>query len=115
MSDDALEDSLSEELDELVLDEPGTVKPRRVLRGEERRSLPILGKIAKARLVSTRAKQLEQRLTPSIPLHRLQSTDLEKIAAQEIEERTIPIKVVRRFPNGDVEEWRIDEFDYVAK
>lgn len=111
------DDELSDDFDSMFVEEPGaaTCPTRRVLTGSDRRSLPVLGKLAISKLVSTRAKQLEQNFKPAIAPSLLESHNLERIALQELRERKIPLKIIRRFPNGDVEEWAIEDFKFIAK
>lgn len=87
----------------------------RELVGEERRSQPYLGSFAKARLIATRAKQLELGYPPAIPRERLKSIEPQRIARQEIEEKVIPLKIIRKFPDGTYEIWNIKDFKYVAR
>lgn len=83
--------------------------------GNERISKPILGKLAKARLIVKRAQQLQAGAPPAISRERLRSGELQKIAEQELEERVLPIKIIRRFADGYYEIWPLSDFKYIAK
>ena len=81
----------------------------------ERRSLPVLGYLAKASLVAKRARQLEEGQRSVIPLVRLVSRDPIQIAKQELREKVIPFKIIRRFPDGTYEEWGIKDFRFITR
>lgn len=83
--------------------------------GKDRISPPFLGKISKARLIAARAHQLFLGAKPMIPIERLKSTELSKIALQELNERVLPIAVVRKFPDNTVEIWPISDFEYIDR
>ena len=84
---------------------------RRELVGADRRSKPVLGKLAQAHLVQIRAAQIangeKTRIPPNIPL---ESGEAEAIARQELKLKILPIKVVRIFPNGTFEKWSLQDF-----
>jgi DNA-directed RNA polymerase subunit K/omega len=66
-------------------------------------------------MIAARAKQLEltENISSTIPPTRLRSTEPQKIALQELEERVIPIKIVRKYPDGTYEVWTIKDFKYI--
>lgn len=90
----------------------GEVKYRE---GSERKTPPFLGKLEKSKLILSRVKQLELGMPSVIPRERLRSGELINIAKQELEEKVIPIKIVRKFPDGTVEIWPVTDFKYIAK
>lgn len=92
----------------------GTENVRR-REGNERISPPFLGKLGKARLIAARSKQLELGAPSTIPKERIRSGELNEIAKQELQERVLPIKIIRRFPDGVIEEWLLSEFEYIAR
>ena len=96
------------EIEILSLDEvpPPSVRRRE---GAERISKPFLGKLAKARLIAARAKQLESEVKPLIPVGKFRSGELNEIAKQELAEGVIPLKILRRFADGSEEVWLLSE------
>jgi DNA-directed RNA polymerase I, II, and III subunit RPABC2 len=106
-----------EEVEEIEIEEDLQVLAgsRRKREANDRITLPVLGKFAMAKLLATRAKQLEMNDPPRIPKERLTSTRPEKIAEQELKERVIPLKVVRYLPDNTYEEWSVKDFKYFAK
>ncbi len=117
--DDILEEVVdeTEPIDEVEIEEDLQVanSARRKREPSERITPPILGKYAMAKLISVRAKQLEMNRPSTISRERLKSTAPEKIATQELEERIIPLKIIRYLPDNTYEEWSIFEFKYFAK
>lgn len=83
--------------------------------GKDRISAPILGKLAKSRLISARAKQLEMGAPPAIPRDRLKSGELYEIAKQELRELVLPIKIIRKFVDGTEEIWSLTDFEFIAR
>lgn len=77
-----------------------------------KRSLPVLGLQARAKLISTRAKQIDMGDPPRILRAQLKSTRSDLVANQEIEEKVLPIKLRRFFPDGFYEDWSIKDFKY---
>lgn len=105
-----LEESQSEEIFEGEVNELSHMRKR-----EERLSKPILGQLEKTRLISARAARLQEGYLSKIPIERLKSRELQKIARQELEEKVIPIKIIRTFPDGSYEVWEITDFKYIAR
>jgi DNA-directed RNA polymerase subunit K/omega len=94
----------------------------RLREGADRISKPILKKMAMARLISARAKQLEIGFPPVIPRERLRSGEEQEIALQEFEEQIkrpnediFKIRIRRNHPDGTYEIWRVNEFKYFPK
>ena len=71
-------------------------------------------KFEKARMIGARALQIGMgapfliNLTKK-DLKRINYNPIE-IAQMEFEEKKIPLKVIRELPNGEIEEWSIQEF-----
>lgn len=101
------------EFEEVFQGEVGELSHMR--KREERLSKPVLGQLAKTRLISARAAQLQSGALSKIPMEQLKSRELQKIARQELEEKVIPIKIVRTFPDGSYEVWEITDFKYIAR
>lgn len=83
------------------------------LKGDQRRSPPVLGNYALVKLLETRVAQLAKG-SPTTLLNP-KSTDSFEIAKQELKEKVIPLKIVRRFHDGTYEIWLIKEFKYFPK
>jgi DNA-directed RNA polymerase subunit K/omega len=83
--------------------------------GNDRIGKPFLGKLTKSKMIAARAKQLEIGTPSVIPPERLRSSALEKIATQEFDERVIPINVIRKYPDGTYEIWKITDFKYFVR
>ncbi len=71
---------------------------------------PTLTRFEKARIMGARALQLSLGAPPFIEIPSSAKTSLD-IAMVELEERTIPIVIRRRLPNGDYQNIPIDFFD----
>ena len=82
--------------------------------GADRISTPYLGWLARSALISRRVKQLEGGEPSVIPTNELKSGVIGRIAEQELEERKIPLKIVRKFPGGIFETWNIGDFVGIA-
>lgn len=90
--------------------------------GADRISKPVLKELAKSRLISARASQLERGFPPVIPRELLKSTEAQEIALQELEEQIkrpnediFKIRIRRNLPDGTYEIWRVNEFKYFPK
>lgn len=83
--------------------------------GNDRISKPFLGKLAKARLIAARSRQIQIGAPLVIPVERLKSRNSQDIAKQELQERVIPIKIIRRFADGTYEVWNIKDFKWIAR
>jgi len=103
------------EFEEVFQSEIAGIGNLRRREGADRISQPILGKLAKARLISARSKQLELGAPPAIPRTRLRSGELQEIAKQELEERVLPIKIIRKFADGTYEVWTLTDFRFIAR
>jgi DNA-directed RNA polymerase subunit K/omega len=103
------------EFEEVFQSDINQLIPDRERVGSDRISKPTLGKLAKARLIAARAGQLELGASPQIPFNRLRSNEPQKIAQQELQEKVIPLKIVRKFPDGTFEVWTIKDFKYIVR
>ena len=103
-----------EEIDEepICIETTISVKPvARELKGSERRSKPILGKLAISSLLARRANQLHNKAPTTLPFDkRVDTDDINTIAKKELDLKVIPLRIIRRFDDGTYEYWRISEF-----
>ena len=76
----------------------------------ERRSLPILTKYEKVRLLGDRAKQISDGSKRMIKPENI--TSAMDIAIAELKNRVIPMKIIRPMPDGRVEIWDVNELEF---
>ena len=102
------------EIEEVVLEDASTeeLPASRKRTGAERLCKPVMGKLARARIIAARAGQLQLGAPSVIPSERLQSNKPEEIAKQEFEERVLPLKIIRRYPDNTYDEWTLSDFKY---
>lgn len=74
---------------------------------KEKTTIPYLTKYEKTILIGSRAQQLNKGAIPMVQVNNLKKTV--DIAEKELKERKIPLLVRRYLPNGEYEDWRIDE------
>jgi DNA-directed RNA polymerase I, II, and III subunit RPABC2 len=72
-----------------------------------KKTLPLLSKFEKARLVGIRKQQLA---TGSSPCVKGKFLNLDEIIEEEFKQKTLPLIVRRILHNGSYEDWRIEEF-----
>jgi DNA-directed RNA polymerase I, II, and III subunit RPABC2 len=82
-----------------------------IMNKQVKTTMPILTKYERARLIGFRATQLARGSRPTVDIGNL--TKVEDIARKELEDRRIPLIVVRPIPNKDPEYWRIEEFESI--
>ena len=68
-------------------------------------STVTLEKFEKVRILGQRATQLSLGAPPMVDITGL--TDALAIAEKELKENKIPIKVIRKYPNGEIREYRL--------
>lgn len=73
---------------------------------QERRTLPLLTKYEKARIIGIRATQLSN---GSMPRVNIDSDNVLEIAEAEFRAMDIPFMVRRYLPDGSYEDWRLKE------
>lgn len=78
-----------------------------IRKGEDRVSLNRMTRYEFVRLVGERTKQLT--LGAKSFIKNKNDFDYETIAIEEIKNKLIPLKIIRRLPNDIMEEWKIDE------
>lgn len=72
----------------------------------KKRTLPILTKYEKARIIGIRATQLSNGAVPQVSID---SDDVLKIAESEFKAMVIPFMVRRYLPDGTHEDWRLQD------
>lgn len=66
-----------------------------------------LTKYEKVRVLSTRATQLSMGAPANVDIKNL--TNAMDIAEKELQERVLPIKIIRKFPNGSIMEVSVNK------
>ncbi len=86
------------------------------LKGDQRITVPFLQKFEKAKLLSTRARQIANGAKTKIPIPLLKKRDSLSIAKQELEMKVIPNKIVRKnLQLKTYEIWTITDFKYIER
>ncbi len=75
------------------------------------RTLPILTKYEKARILGVRAKQLNNGAMPFVKLNE-DVIDSFLIAEKELKEKKLPFIIQRPLPNGNSEYWKLEDLEY---
>jgi|688.fasta_scaffold1263820_1 DNA-directed RNA polymerase I, II, and III subunit RPABC2 len=73
----------------------------------ERKTIPILSKYERTRVVGERAIQISMGSPPLVEVGNLENPV--DIAEKELREKKIPYIIKRVLPNGLIELWRVDE------
>jgi DNA-directed RNA polymerase I, II, and III subunit RPABC2 len=76
-----------------------------------KKTIPLLTKFEKARIVGVRLQQLAYGAKPRIDVTGLKS--INEIVEKELIERKIPFIIRRTLPNGLSEDWKLEEFETV--
>jgi DNA-directed RNA polymerase subunit K/omega len=76
------------------------------------KTLPILTKYEKTRILGERARQIEEGSQPLIDI-KPEIIDSYVIAEIELKEKAIPFILERPLPNGGCEYWRLADLEYV--
>jgi DNA-directed RNA polymerase I, II, and III subunit RPABC2 len=76
-----------------------------------KKTLPMLTKFEKARIVGVRLQQLAYGARPLIDTSNCKN--IEDIVNEELKQRKIPFIIRRTLPNGVCEDWKLEEFDLV--
>jgi len=76
------------------------------------RTIPILTKYEKARILGERAKQLNSGATPFIDVEP-SLIDGYLIALKEFDEKKIPFIIKRPLPNGGCEYWKLKDLEFI--
>jgi DNA-directed RNA polymerase I, II, and III subunit RPABC2 len=73
-----------------------------------KKTIPILTKYEKARIMGVRMQQLAGGAKPCVDTRGMKS--IEDIAKAELERRVLPFLIKRPLPNGTCEYWKLEEF-----
>jgi DNA-directed RNA polymerase I, II, and III subunit RPABC2 len=76
-----------------------------------KKTVPVLSKFEKARIVGVRLQQLAYGAKPRIDTTGLKS--IKEIVEQELSQRKLPFILKRTLPNGSSEYWKMEEFEIV--
>lgn len=112
-------DDIDDIEDSTFLEEPVDMSAVREVQLEERKgddriSVPRLGKHAKSAMISKRAKKISEGAPSTLNPEQLAGmNDALEIAKKEFEERVIPLQIRRDFNDGFYELWSLDEFLYI--
>lgn len=77
----------------------------------KKKTVPFLNKFEKARLLGVRIQQLSAGAQPKISTEGFDT--IHDIVEEELKQRKIPLIIKRNLPNGESEEWRLEEFEKV--
>ena len=77
----------------------------------KKKTVPFLNKFEKARLLGLRIQQLSAGAQPKINTDGF--TSIHEIVEEELIQRKIPLMIKRNLPNGESEEWKLEEFEKV--
>jgi DNA-directed RNA polymerase I, II, and III subunit RPABC2 len=75
---------------------------------KEKKTIPILTKFERARIMGVRLQQLAYGAKPRVNTDNLKS--INEIVNKELEERMIPFIIRRTLPNSTYEDWKLEEF-----
>ena len=77
----------------------------------KKKTVPFLNKFEKARLLGVRIQQLSAGAQPKISTEGFET--IKDIVDEELKQRKIPLIIKRNLPNGESEEWKLEEFEKV--
>jgi DNA-directed RNA polymerase I, II, and III subunit RPABC2 len=100
------------ELDAVVEDtfedeEPKPTNDTKYVKSEDRITKSYLYEFERVRLLGERAKQISMGAKPMIK--NVDKLDPKSIARLEIENKVIPLMILRELPDGRIEKWKINE------
>jgi len=78
-----------------------------ILRGKDRVSFPRMTRYEMVRIIGERTKQLTMGAKAFIK--NKEDYSYEELAVLELKNKLVPFKIMRSLPNGDKEEWSIEE------
>ncbi len=78
------------------------------IQSKVKKTIPILTKYERARIIGVRMQQLASGAKPCLDTRGMKS--IEEIALMELEKRVLPFIVKRPLPNGTCEYWKLEEF-----
>jgi DNA-directed RNA polymerase I, II, and III subunit RPABC2 len=78
------------------------------IKNNPKRTLPIMTKFEKARIIGVRLQQLASGAKPRVDISNMR--DINEIVNEELKQRKIPLIICRPLPNGIIEYWKMEEF-----
>ena len=81
---------------------------------DNHKTIPILTKYEKTRILGTRISQLNDGAKPYINIENTVIIDNNIIAEKELLEKKIPIIIMRPLPNGKKEYWRLSDLEIIT-
>ena len=93
--------------DDLEYDDSYKTEVGKIIRGDDRQTLPFLTKYEKTRIIGTRALQISHGSKPMVK--NVGGLKPEEIARLELENLTTPLIIRRPMINGSCEEWELSE------
>lgn len=81
---------------------------------EYHKTIPILTKYERARILGLRITQLNKGARPYINVTKNKIIDNHIIAEQELNEKRLPFIIMRPIPNGGKEYWRLEDLEVVV-
>ena len=76
------------------------------------KTIPILTKYERARILGQRAKQIDSGAKPFVHIDKT-FNDGYLIATKELEEKKIPFIIRRPLPNGGSEYWKVQDLEII--
>lgn len=76
-----------------------------------KKTIPLLTKFERARIMGVRLQQLAYGAKPRVDITNLKN--INEIVEKELFERKIPFIIRRILPNGNYEDWKLEEFEIV--
>ena len=108
------EDDDDDEEEEVIIEEQSDIinvdDTYKDILEKPKKTLPLLSKFEKARLVGIRKQQLA---TGSSPCVKGAFSSIDEIVEEEIKQKTLPLIIRRILHNGIQEDWRISEFENI--
>lgn len=92
-----------------IFEDEETNKQNIYVKSEDRVTKPILFEFERVRILGERATQLSMGAKPMIK--NVDNLDPKTIAKMELENKVIPLIIIRELPNGTMEKWKISELN----
>ena len=84
-----------------------------LIKDQNHTTLPILTKYEKARVLGLRISQLNKGAKPYIENKNHHIIDMHIIAETELKEKRLPFIIMRPFPNGKKEYWKLEDLEII--
>lgn len=97
------------EVGEDIFEDEETNKQNIYVKSEDRVTKSILFEFERVRILGERATQLSMGAKPMIK--NVDNLDPKTIAKMELENKVIPLIIIRELPNGAMEKWKISELN----